>query len=335
MIIRRHKAAPVLGNEKRPPGVRTSVEWAHLAAVQLTYRENTPSLSAEQRSTAVQRVADTISTPYIPSRRRRRLVDISVLKRNRSRTTATPPLITKSDLANGPVVAVKVGDRVELSPLIDVSSDLLLKGVPIRHLARRREMPHRNGAYFSITDDDLVVYESQLELQQLMLADFDPTVTAIRAQPFRLYALHDGLVRRHVPDYCLFHGDGSMRIVNVKNPQMAATPDVIAFHAWVAEQLALGGFPHEEFTGVPRVVEQNLRNLAGCRSRLWLHRYPLADSYLAWEEGDTIGSLEWRLKREWPKSLLRPAIRHLIWHGWLTTDLTVTLSDRSVLERVA
>jgi len=31
-----------------------------------------------------------------------------------------------------------------------------------------------------------VVYESRLELARIMLADFDPAVTAVAAQPFRL-----------------------------------------------------------------------------------------------------------------------------------------------------
>jgi hypothetical protein len=39
---------------------------------------------------------------------------------------------------------------------------------------------------FDLPAATLVAYESRLELARIMLADFDPAVTAIAAQPFRL-----------------------------------------------------------------------------------------------------------------------------------------------------
>jgi len=52
-----------------------------------------------------------------------------------------------------------------------------------------------------------VIYESRLELANLLLADFGPTVHRIVAQPFSLRAEVCGQVRRHVPDY-LWDTDG-------------------------------------------------------------------------------------------------------------------------------
>jgi len=41
------------------------------------------------------------------------------------------------------------------------------------------------------------VYESRLELASLLLADFDPEVAVIAAQPFLVTAPSGGRVRRH------------------------------------------------------------------------------------------------------------------------------------------
>jgi hypothetical protein len=42
-----------------------------------------------------------------------------------------------------------------------------------------------------------------LELARLLLADFDPKVEQIYAQPFRLAARVGGRMRHHVPDFLL------------------------------------------------------------------------------------------------------------------------------------
>ena len=52
-----------------------------------------------------------------------------------------------------------------------------------------RGQAHYPGYYWSATAGGHVIYESRLELARLLLADFDPDVTAIAAQPFLLRAL--------------------------------------------------------------------------------------------------------------------------------------------------
>jgi len=59
-----------------------------------------------------------------------------------------------------------------------------------------------------------VVFESQLELARLMLADFDVDVAAIYAQPFRLTATVDSVTRSHVPDFLLVSVGGTATVVN-------------------------------------------------------------------------------------------------------------------------
>jgi len=57
-----------------------------------------------------------------------------------------------------------------------------------------------------------------------MLADFDPAVTAMAAQPFRLIGLDGSRVRRHVPGVLLADADGGVTVVDVKAPGQALDP---------------------------------------------------------------------------------------------------------------
>src|SRR5258708_33892942 len=56
-----------------------------------------------------------------------------------------------------------------------------------------------------------------------MLADFDPAVPAMAAQPFRLIGLDGWRVRRHVPGVLLADADGGVTVVDVKAPGRRST----------------------------------------------------------------------------------------------------------------
>jgi hypothetical protein len=60
------------------------------------------------------------------------------------------------------------------------------------------------------TRRDHVIYESRLELANLLLADFDPGVFHIVAQPFSLRADVGGQLRRHIPDFLLDTDGGAV-----------------------------------------------------------------------------------------------------------------------------
>jgi hypothetical protein len=77
-----------------------------------------------------------------------------------------------------------------------------------------------------------VVYESRLELARLLLADFDPQVTAIAAQPFLVTAPSGVRMRRHVPDFLLAGRDGAVCVVNVKPADQLVVPKVAEALAW-------------------------------------------------------------------------------------------------------
>ena len=75
---------------------------------------------------------------------------------------------------------------------------------------------------------DLVGYESLLERDRLMLADFDRDVVAVASQPFGVSGRDADVLRRHVPDYLLLRRDGSADVVDVKPARMVDKPEVVA-----------------------------------------------------------------------------------------------------------
>lgn len=75
------------------------------------------------------------------------------------------------------------GDNGEFA---DTTLGRLAAGLPVREFRSYKGREHYSGWYWSSTLARLVVYESRLELARIMLADFDPLVTGIAAQPFLL-----------------------------------------------------------------------------------------------------------------------------------------------------
>lgn len=88
--------------------------------------------------------------------------------------------------------------------------------VPWRRWRSHHGQAHLSGSYWAATTGGHVVYESQLELARLLLADFDGQVAGIWAQPCRLVATVNGRQRQHVPDFLLASSAGEVSVVNVK-----------------------------------------------------------------------------------------------------------------------
>ncbi len=215
---------------------------------------------------------------------------------------------------------------------IDTAS--LFEGAPIRVPASYHGQRHHPGEYWTATTRTHVLYESRLELLRLQLADFDPTVVAIAAQPFCLeYIDRDARPRKHIPDYLLRRRNGEVVVVNVKPPdwnRRPRAPHRPDFDA-IDESLGSRGWGHELWTGVDLVVATNVRFLAGYRRSASVSADLVDRVVEAWQLGDTIGALESRLSRDYSKPAVRPALLHALWLQHLQTDLTVWIDHTSVL----
>jgi hypothetical protein len=168
----------------------------------------------------------------------------------------------------------------------------------------------------------LVAYESRLELARIMLADFDPGVAAVAAQPFQLVGADKERIRRHVPDVLLVGRDGGVTVVDVKASSRLADPDVRAQFSWTRRLAGLRGWEFEVWSGADRVLLDNVRFLAGYR-RNRVIAAKLAPVVLEVASGQpTVGSIERALSGRHPCVLVRPVVLHLLWTGRLSADLT-------------
>src|SRR5579859_1658087 len=93
-------------------------------------------------------------------------------------------------------VTYRAGDGGVVETTLDrVAVGDVAGGLPVREFRWYKGRRHYSGWYWSATTGRLVAYESRLELARIMLADFDPLVTAIAAQPFLLAGPRKG----HLP----------------------------------------------------------------------------------------------------------------------------------------
>ncbi len=209
------------------------------------------------------------------------------------------------------------------------------KSQPWRAVRSVHGMTHHSGKYSSATTGGHVVYESRLELARLLLADFDPTVEGIFAQPCRLAARFGERLRHHVPDFLLVMRSGTVQVVNVKPASRMKDPKVMEALAWPGELFRQHGWDYEIWSGADRALLENVRFLAGYRRPGLV---PEADVEQAWQQavdGEELALAERRLAGGRRPEEVRPALMALLWSGRLTTDLSRPLSGASVLRRCA
>lgn len=117
--------------------------------------------------------------------------------------------------------------------------------VPWRRWRSRHGQAHLSGSYWAATTGGHIVYESRLELARLLLADFDPQVSGVWAQPCRLVAAVAGTQRRHVPDFLLGSPSGEVAVVNVKPADRLADPKIADALRWPGELFTEHGWRYE------------------------------------------------------------------------------------------
>ncbi|WP_227462698.1 MULTISPECIES: TnsA-like heteromeric transposase endonuclease subunit [Nocardia] len=209
--------------------------------------------------------------------------------------------------------------------------DEVLTGLPVREFRAWRGRRHYSGWYWSATTGSHVVYESRLELARILLADRDPDVVAIAAQPFLMTESVDGRVHRHVPDLLLAHRDGSLTVVDVKAAERLSVSSVREQFEWTRQVCRAHGFGFEVWSGADRVFVENVRFLAGYRRPSCVADSVVAAVLDAVSAPMKIADLERRLSGFASPLLVRPAILHLLWRSRLTADLSRVLDGAAIV----
>lgn len=217
-----------------------------------------------------------------------------------------------------------------------VRADLVVRGLPVRRFGSYAGMGHYPGWWWAATMGDLVGYESLLERDRLMLADFDQDVVAVASQPFGLAGRDGDVVRRHVPDYLLQRRDGSVEVVDVKPGHLVDKPEVAEVLGWTGRVLAERGWRYSVWSGTASRRLTNVRFLAqGRRAHLvdpgatiQLHRHGAVDRSL----GESLRAAS--RATDYTAHALRAAMVGLLWHQAWEIDLDEPLSSATRIDRV-
>jgi len=227
------------------------------------------------------------------------------------------------------------GGRFVDTTLDRLPVDEVLAGMPVREFRSWRGRRHYSGWYFASSTGGHVAYESRLELARILLADQDPDVVAIAAQPFRMEGFDGVRLRSHVPDLLLGRAGGGVTVVDVKAAWRLEDPKVAEQFAWTRAVCAERGLGFEVWSGCDRVLLENVRFLAGFRRGALIGADLVPAVLEAAASPVTVGEVEGLLAAPDRRGLIRPVVLHLLWSGALRTDLSRVLGPASVVEAVA
>ena len=234
------------------------------------------------------------------------------------------------NLTDSTRVLLRLGDSIRNDP---VSAELAMRRVewaaPIRRFFAWPGKRNYEGAWWSSTVRAHVSFESLLEREYLMSADFDPDIVAIAAQPLGLLWPRGTVGQRsHVPDFFVRLGNGDGRLVDVRHPNRV---DAGAAQFDLTRRICDSiGWEYEVFTGFgDPVAEQNVRWLAGYRQDRCA---PSDETFAAiigcFADPIPLGVGVRRVGRSTgaSKDVVMANVLHLLWRRQLSANLRASLS---------
>ncbi|WP_148061709.1 hypothetical protein [Curtobacterium sp. JUb34] len=218
---------------------------------------------------------------------------------------------------------------------MDIAVKDFVLGHPTRDYSRRRSQRHKPVAVWTQTTHGHVHCESRLEREFVLLADFDPRVAHISAQPFTALWPNGFPLKKHTPDFGVLSPGLPVIAVDVKTPAAAAKPANIARHALIRETLAAAGIIHIVWTGLPESVTSNLSSFSKARPDPDLALTYGVELLRRWRPNVTVAELVRNAAQfsALDRPLALQVVRHLVWTGALRTDLNTPYTSAAVLEK--
>jgi hypothetical protein len=217
-------------------------------------------------------------------------------------------------------------------PARAAASTALFRAAPWRTFRSYLGQRHYPGTYWAATTRDHVVYESRLELANLVLADFNPGVNNIVAQPFLLTATVDDQKRRHIPDY-LWDSVSGVVVVDVVRSERMTDPHIATLSMWTKVVVESIGWSYL-VVNEPEIIRMtNVRFLAGYRRDWLINQEVLSDLRCRRDDlvGLPIGNVG-AVVGTHPGPLVRAALLSMLWGHEFDVDLDRRLSASTVLE---
>lgn len=235
----------------------------------------------------------------------------------------------------GASVSYQDGSGAIVETTLDAAvADRVVTGMPVRRIRSHARQRNYCGWFWSTTTGGHLVYESRLELDRLLLADFDPDVVWIATQPFWLGGQDGESFRRHVPDVMLKLASGRFTVVDVKPLEFQSEPDVAKVLDWTSRACAAKGWRYEVYGGGDDgVVLANIRHLAYARRDYLLAEREMQAAAALNPAGRPWGEVANDLTAAGCRAD-DAAISAMLWGGKWRTDLHRPLGRSSVLEAV-
>jgi len=227
----------------------------------------------------------------------------------------------------GALITQAIGDA-------DVTVVALEDSPPMRSVPSWQGKNVYEGSYWSSTVRKHVCFESLLEREWLISADFDPNAVAFQWQPFALkWPRGTKGHRGHIPDFFCRMRSGDGVVVDVKRPDRVNDIKVAKQFEMTRNVCESVGWRYEVFSGTPDPRRQNLGFLAGFRQGRYSPspeaRAAISDTF---EGGASIEFGAARLQKAGANpSVLRGHLWHEIWMGRLQLDLNAPLANDAVL----
>lgn len=213
-----------------------------------------------------------------------------------------------------------------------VSADVALlpteRALPIRRFFSWPGKRNYDGSWWSSTVRAHVLFESLLEREYLLAADFDPRVVGIAAQPVALlWPRGTSGHKHHFPDYFVRLQNGDGRLVDVRHPKHVAKG--AAQFAMTRDVCREIGWDYEVFTGLTATYLANLRWLAGYRTDRCVPSDVTAAAigeHFASPVSMGLGVYRASSSTGVPKDTVLANVLHLLWYRQLSTNLEAPLS---------
>ncbi|MFI5700878.1 TnsA-like heteromeric transposase endonuclease subunit [Streptomyces xanthochromogenes] len=201
-------------------------------------------------------------------------------------------------------------------------------GQMVRSIPSHRDQGHMPGHYWVAKWGDLVDYESVLESKWLTLLDFDLQVTAFVTQPLEFDAIDARGAWLHTPDVFARRRDGSVLLLDVKNPELRDDPKVRLQEERTRRTCERLGWDYAMVSEPSGQRWVNIDLLSSARRPLQLGADLVPRLLELAREPVEIGELMRFM--EFP-DLARGVLYHLMWHQRIVTDLDRPLREATLV----
>lgn len=197
-----------------------------------------------------------------------------------------------------------------------------------------KEQLNHPGYFWVSQTEQMVMYESRLEMTILKSLDFEESLDFVLAQPFCLHFEIEGKRRFHIPDFLVWRKFGKPLLVNVKPRKYLDQERNRVSFAACNELCRKINLEHRVCSELEPAEMTNLRWLAGYRRTPYLFEIAAPDLLSRLSRARRTSFANW-IAGIAEESLVRPVAFHLMWRRSVEFDRSAVLNDETQVWRLA